>query len=674
MKGWKVAALSVGAASVASAMAVLAASSDPGAVKAGNVTEARVLAEAPSGRNWLVLGGNFGSQHYSPLKQISDKNISRLGLAWSLDIDSPMGLANEPIVVDGVIYVTASLDRVYAIDAASGHLLWQYDPQVRLSVMRNSWAARTNRGVAVWHGKVYFATGDCRLFALDAASGHKLWDSTVCVDSTQTGITGAPTVGDGKVYIGYNGSDTGVRGSLVAFDAQSGQLAWRFWNVPGDPSKPFENPALEMAAKTWHGDHWWEVGGGDVWDSITYDPTTKYVIYGTAGATPEELYGDRAHMQVSGPRLFAGCIVAVKADTGEYAWHYQTSIRTENFHVLVTDVTVGGAKRHVVMTVPRMGVFYLIDAKSGELISQKDLATAHAQALTPVASSAATARPRSGHNWWPMSYNPNTRLVYIPTYDDVARPNGYQNQATGRLIAWDPVAETARWTVPQPLSTNSGVLSTAGNLVFQGQGTGEFDVYSADRGEKLWYIKTGSAIDSVPVSYMVGDDQYVLMPVGLGSASRMFGPVSTMATPESKLGPSRLLAFKLGASLPFPYPHVTIPQVPRPPDQTADAATIKRGQEVFNKFICGDCHSPEADGSGQWKLNGTIPDLRYMPQDVHDQFLAIVMAGTHRPNGMPGFADGAGFPLIKTKMTADEALALHAYIVDLEWKAFKNNP
>ncbi len=675
MNRWKAAALTTTPIAVLTAMAVaIAASTDEQpAVKAGNVTEARVIAEAPRGRNWPVLGGNFGSQHYSPLKQINDKNVHELGLAWALDIDSPMGLATEPIVVDGTIYATASMDRVYAVDAASGRVLWQFDPHVRLSVMRNSWAARTNRGVAVWRGKVYFGTGDCRMFALDAATGRKLWDSPVCVDSTQTGSTGAPTIGDGKVYIGYNGSDTGVRGSLVAIDATTGKLAWRFWNVPGDPSKPFENPALEMAAKTWSGDHWWEVGGGDVWDSITYDPTTKYVIYGTAGATPEELYGDRAHMKVSGPRLFAGCIVAVKADTGEYAWHYQTNIRTENFHVLVTDVTIHGTRRHVVMTVPRNGTFFMLDAKSGELISERDLATAHAAELTPVSTNA-VQRPRSGHNWWPMSYNPITHLVYIPTYDDVGRPNGYQNQATGRLIAWDPLTESARWTIPQPLSTNSGVLSTAGNLVFQGQGTGEFDAYAADRGEKLWSIKTGSAIDSVPVTYVVGNDQYVLMPVGLGSASRMFGPVSTMATPESRLGPSRLLAFKLGGTMPFPYPHVIIPPVPRPPDQTADAATIKRGQEVYGKFICGDCHSPGADGSGQWKLNGTIPDLRYMPADVHDQFLAIVLAGTHRQNGMPGFGDGAGFPLITTKMSADDAVALHAYIVDLEWKAFKNNP
>jgi quinohemoprotein ethanol dehydrogenase len=283
-------------------------------------------------------------------------------------------------------------------------------------------------------------------------------------------------------------------------------------------------------------------------------------------------------------------------------------------------------------------------------------------------------RPRSGHNWWPMSYDPITRLVYIPTYDDVANPTGYQNEATGRLIAWDPVTESARWTVPQQLSTNSGVLTTAGNVVFQGQGTGEFDAYSADRGRKLWSIATGSAIDSVPVTYMVGHQQYVLMPVGLGSASRMFGPVSTMATPESKLGPSRLLAFRLGGTMPFPYPKVTIPPVPRPPEETADAALIKRGETVFYKFMCDDCHSPDADGSGQWRVNGTIPDLRYMPSNVHDEFFAIVLGGSHRQNGMPGFGEGAGFPLVNTKMSVADAVALHAYLIDLQWKAYKSNP
>jgi quinohemoprotein ethanol dehydrogenase len=629
----------------------------------GNVNQQRVLAEARTGENWMVTGGGFDSQHFSPLEQINDKNVGKLGLAWSLDVDSPMGMASEPLVVDGTIYVSGSLDRVYAVDAASGRLLWRVDPHVRLNMIRNSATARTNRGVAVWEGKVFVGTGDCRMLALDAVSGKQLWESPVCVDTVQSGITGAPRVGGGKVYIGYNGSDTGVRGSVVAFDANTGKLAWRFWNVPGDPSKGFENKVLEKAAKTWSGDRWWEVGGGDVWDPITYDSATGLLIYGTAGATPDNYFGDRADLQVSGKRLFAGSIVAVKADTGEYVWHYQTSINTENFHVLIADLTIDGAKRHVVMTVPRDGTFYVLDAKSGKLISRKAIdgrpATEEAKGLTT-----------TGHNWWPMSYNSATGLVYIPAYDDVAKPTGYLTEAVGRLVAWDPLHQAVRWSVPERFPTNSGVLSTAGNLVFQGEGTGTFAAFSADKGQKLWSIETGSAIDAVPVSYAVKGEQYVLIPVGLGSHSRNFGPVSAMATPESKRGPSRLLAFRLGATTPFPYPHVTVPPVPKPPVQTADAGVIKHGEAAFSKFSCNDCHSPEADGAGAWVLDGAIPDLRYMPADVHSQFLGIVLGGSHRENGMPGFGAGAGWPLVKTKMTVEEANALHAYIIDLQWQAY----
>jgi quinohemoprotein ethanol dehydrogenase len=649
------------------AMAAGTPAGDSAVLKAGNVSEARVLAEESSGNNWMVNGGDFGSQHFSPLRQITDKNIGKLGLAWSLDIDSPMGMASEPLVVDGTIYVTASLDRVLAVDAVSGSVRWKYDPHVRLTAMRNSWAARTNRGVAVWEGKVFVGTGDCRMIALDAATGKQIWESPVCVDTTQTGITGAPHVGNGKVFIGYNGSDTGVRGSLVAFDANTGKLAWRFWNVPGDPAKGFENKALAMAAKTWTGEKWWDLGGGDVWDPITYDASTGLVIYGTAGATADSFYGDRADMKVGGARLFAGSIVAVKADTGEYVWHYQTSIHTENFHVIVADIAIGGVKRHVVMTVPRSGVFYVIDAKTGQLISQKPL-DGRSQAAALVQDG--KARPTSGHNWWPMSYNSVTGLVYIPAYDDVAKPNGYLNQAVGRLVAWDPLGQTARWSVPQLLPTNGGVLSTAGNLVFQGQGTGDFDAYSADNGHKLWSVKTGSAVDSVPVSFTAKNEQYIVIPVGLGSASRLFGPVSAMATPESKRGPSRLLAFKLGATTPFPYPKVVVPAIPKPPEQTASADIIKRGAGVFGKFMCEDCHSPQADGTGAWVVNGAIPDLRYMPAEVHDQFLGIVLGGSHRENGMPGFGNGAGWPLLETKMSVEDATALHAYLIDLSWKAY----
>jgi hypothetical protein len=271
-----------------------------------------------------------------------------------------------------------------------------------------------------------------------------------------------------------------------------------------------------------------------------------------------------------------------------------------------------------------------------------------------------------------MSYNAGTGLVYIPAYDDVPESAGYMDEAAGRLVAWDPVSQSTRWSVPQPLPTNSGVLSTAGNLVFQGEGSGVFEAFSADTGRPIWSVETGSAIDAVPVSFAVDHDQYILVPVGLGSASRLFGPVSAMATPESKRGPSRLLAFKLGATSPFPHPTAVVPPVPRPPKQTASAAIVQRGEAMFSKFMCDDCHSPQADGSGAWVVDGAIPDLRYMPAQVHDEFFGIVLGGTHRDNGMPGFGAGAGWPMIDTKMTVEDANALHAYIIDLSWKAYND--
>ncbi len=220
------------------------------ATKPGDVTEARVEADAATGNNWLLNGRTFDAKHFSPLQQLTDKNIGGLGLAWYLDIDGAMGVVSEPIVADGVIYLSAPQSKVYAVDAASGKLLWKFDPKVRLDqAINGSYSARTNGGVAVWNGKVYVGTGDCRLIAIDAATAKQVWEATVC-EPSQTGITGAPHVAKGKILMGYNGSDDGVRGALIAYDAETGKEVWRFWTVPGDPSKPFETKALEMAAKT----------------------------------------------------------------------------------------------------------------------------------------------------------------------------------------------------------------------------------------------------------------------------------------------------------------------------------------------------------------------------------------------------------------------------------------
>jgi quinohemoprotein ethanol dehydrogenase len=658
----------------------------PKTTKAGEVTEARLSAEAAAGSNWLLNGRTFDAKHFSPLQQITDKNAGNLGLAWYMEIEGQMGVVAEPLVVDGVIYVSAPLSRVYAVDAASGKLLWKFDPKTKLNqAINGSYSARVNAGVAVWNGKVYVGTGDCRLIAIDATAGTQVWQATVC-EPTQTGITGAPHVAKGKILMGYNGSDDGVRGALVAYDGETGKEAWRFWTVPGDPSKPFETKALEVAAKTWSGKDSWKIGGGDVWNAITYDDATGLVIFGTAGAGVD--YGEFESIKTSGDRLYSGCIIAVNADTGEYVWHFQTSssgMQTENNHILIADLTIDGEKRHVAMTAPKNGFFYVLDAQTGKLLSANplvkttwatsyDLKTGKA---VEVPKSAGGGRQWTVHNWWPMSYSSLTGLVYIPTTDrqagsKTAVESGESGEDLfGRLIAWDPVAQSARWSVEEQIATNGGVLSTAGNLVFQGQGTGEFAAYAADSGKKVWSIQTGSAIESIPVTFTVNNEQYVIAPVGWGSGSRLFAPARTMATPKSKRGPSRLLAFKLGGSVPFPTPKIMVPPVPEPPKQTANKETIHKGEMLYRKFVCDGCHSPGLDGSGAWVLDGAVPDLRYAPPDVHRDWYAIVLGGSHWEQGMPGFANPPKFAFPNEKMTVADADALHAYVIDGAWKAYK---
>lgn len=687
MKNLKVALI----AAAAIIFAVFIAKSLPGRSSAavglelGNVNVARVLAEEQSGTNWPVNGRDFGETHFSPLKQVTDKNVQKLGLAWYLDIDSPMGMSSEPIEVDGVIYVTTSLAVVYAVDAVTGKVLWRFDPhEQRGASTQNSYAVRANRGVAVWEGKVYVATGDCRLMAIDAASGKQVWASQIC-DPVQTGTTGEPHIADGNVLIGYNGSDDMIRGSLVAFNAQTGKEAWRFWTVPGDPAKGFESKALEMAAKTWMGKksypQWWRFGGGDVWAAITWDRKDNLVIFGTAGAGFVEGTTPRNDAP-DGTKLFSGCVIAVDADTGKLRWYFQTSgkhFQTENFHIMVNDLVLNGQKRHVAITAPRNGFIYVLDAPTGRLLEAKPYGTSHwatsinLQTGRPVevAGQGSTETVGgAGKTWWPMSYNPITGLVYIPAYDARPNPKPGQTATEGKLAAWDPISQSVRWFVPQQIQTNSGVLSTAGNLVFQGQGTGEFDAYAADTGQKVWSIQTGSAIDSVPVTFSVDGQQYVLVPVGWGSASRLFLPASAMATPKSERGPSRLLAFKLAGTLPFPTPPDVIQPVPEPPKQTASEAVVEEGKVLYAAHMCGGCHSPGLDGSGAWTVNGAVPDLRYAPPEVHDQWDAIVFAGTHKAEGMMPFGVDQHFPDL-TALTVEQSHAIHAYVIQQSWKAYE---
>src|SRR5260221_5448529 len=656
------------------------------AAKAGDVTEARVASESAAETNWLLNGRTFDEAHFSTLQQINDKNVNGLGLAWYMDIDGAMGVVAEPVVVDGVIYLSAPQSRVYAVDAASGKLIWKYDPHVRLNMAINgSYSARTNAGVAVGGGKGYVGTGDCRLVAVDASAGEKPWDATVC-DARQTGITGAPHIARGKVLMGYNGSDDGVRGALIAYDAGTGKEVWRFWTVPGDPSKPFETKALEMAAKTWSGKDSWKIGGGDAWNAITYEEGTGLVVFGSTG--PRGDYGEPRSIKGSRGKALLGLRIAWNEGTRGNGCRFPTNAarrQTENNHILMADMTINGEKRHVAMTAPKNGFFYVLDAKTGKLLSAKPLVKTVWASAIDLQTGRAVETPKSAgggrqwtvHNWWPMSYNAQTGLVYIPTTDrradaKAAVESGESGAGLeGRLIAWDPVSQSARWSVEEQIATNGGVLSTAGNLVFQGQGTGEFAAFAADSGKQLWSIKTGSAIESIPVTFSAKGEQYVITPVGWGSGSRLFAPARTMVTPESARGPVRLLAFKLGATAAYPVPPVVIPPVPEPPKLTASKETIHKGEVLYQTFVCDGCHSPGTDGSRAWVLDGAIPDLRYMPADVHRDWYGIVLGGSHWDKGMPGFADPPKFAFPNAKMTVQDADAIHAYVIAQSWKAYK---
>ena len=678
---------------------------EPSAKRSGDVTQARVLKEADSGENWLVNGGRFGGEHFSPLTQIDRTNVMRLGLAWVADIPSALGLNAEVLVVDGVAYLSGPFSLIFALNAETGTLLWQYDPKVRLDLSKSSSAAaRYNRGVAVWDGTVYVGTADCRVVAIDAASGEKRWETNRICDPTEgggTGITGAPRVGAGKVFVGYLAAGAHkARGSLVALDAKSGEELWRFWTVPGDPARGFEGEHLKQASKTWTGG-FAKKGGGTVWEAIRYDPVTGFVIFGTASTVPFN-----AKLRGPGDNLFTNCVMAVDAETGAYRWHYQTVPSDAwgydaTMPLIVTDLEFAGKKRRVVMQVPKNGFLYLLDAHTGELLAADPISkvtwATHVDLETGRPVEVAGARyyesnepnyavrlfpsgVTGAHSWHAMSYSPLTRLLYIPviglptTFSVGAlggrgarvEPMGYGPEEemppdVGKLVAWDPARRERRWAVDYPMPMNGGVLSTAGGLVFQGTATGELAAYDAGSGARFWAHKTGSSIQAAPVSYRVGGEQYVA--VAVGHTGGLGNLIPTRSTGPDAWGPPRVLAYKLDASVELQLPEPRRVPVPRPPSRTASAAQVERGARLFQES-CETCHGARGIGVGERRLDGAIPDLRYMPPEVHAEWHGIVLGGNRRLLGMLSFAGS---------LNAEDSEALHAFVIEQAWKAYEKS-
>jgi PQQ-dependent dehydrogenase (methanol/ethanol family) len=662
--------------------------------KTAGIDGARIVDADQEPGNWLAHGRTYSEQRFSPLDQITADNVGGLSLAWTADTGTTRGLEASPIVVDGVMFTSGSWSVVFAHDAKTGELLWQYDPQVPRDWGKYACCDVVNRGVAVWKGRVYVGTIDGRLVSLDAGTGEKVWEQLTIDKARPYTITGAPRVVKDKVVIGNGGAELGVRGYVTAYDAATGEQRWRFYTVPGDPSLPFEGPHLEKAAATWRGGEWWKVGGGGtVWDSMAYDPELNLLYLGVGNGSPWNRY---IRSPGGGDNLYLSSIVAVNPDDGSYVWHYQTTPGdtwdyTATQHMILADVEIDGRARKVIMQAPKNGFFYVLDRTTGEFISAEAYVpvtwATHVDKETgrPVENPDAhyanemkqiRPSPYGGHNWHPMSYSPRTGLVYIPALDldfKFAQDNAFKHNpggwntgvdlaetipaktaegqiealqnVKGFLAAWDPVAQKEVWRVQHATSWNGGVLSTAGNLVFQGRSDGYFAAYTADSGKLVWETPLHVGIIAPPVSYTVDGEQYVVVMAGWGGAFAMASGVPKHR--NNVLQQGRILAFKLGGKATLPEPQVTPINIPEPPAFESTPEEIAQGEMLYHT-TCATCHGPGASGSG------SLPDLRYMAPETHSAFDAIVRGGAFVGKGMPGFAE-----------VLDEAQtrAVHAYVI-----------
>ncbi|MGC2247241.1 MAG: PQQ-dependent dehydrogenase, methanol/ethanol family [Terriglobales bacterium] len=660
-----------------------------------DVTDAQIVNPDSRPGNWLTHGRTYNEQRFSPLKEINDRNTNRLGLAWYFDLDTHRGQEATPLVVDGVMYFSTAWSKVFALNAATGARLWSYDPKVPLQ-----WGARAccdvvNRGVAIWAGKIYFGTLDGRLIALDATTGHEVWQQLTVDPHWRYTITGAPRIVKGRVIIGNGGGEYGVRGYVSAYDAKTGKLDWRFYTVPGDPSKRFEQPILAEAAKTWTGEWWKNGGGGTVWDSIVYDPELDLLYIGVGNGGP---WNEKYRSPQGGANLFTCSVVALKPETGEYVWHYQEVPGDDwdydsDEQMILADLPIDGKTRKVLLHAPKNGFFYVLDRETGVLISAKpftfvnwatgvDLKTGRpierATARYPdVNSPPIVPGPLGAHSWQPMSYSPLTGLTYIPVNDvgfdyksqanfkfkDSALNMGIDmvaagmpqdpkikkailNSVKGKLVAWDPVQQKQAWAVERPGPWNGGTLATAGNLVFEGTAAGRFEGYRADTGEKVWSFDAQTGVMAGPVTYAVNGTQYVAVLAGWGGVFPLVtGEVAFKSGRVRNV--SRMLAFELGgkASLP-PLPPLEAP-VLHPPPSTATAEQIHHGEAVYQRF-CSGCHGDVAVSGG------LIPDLRYSSALANDQWFKIVRDGAYQSLGMVPFGK---------EVSHQDASDIRAYVI-----------
>jgi quinohemoprotein ethanol dehydrogenase len=562
---------------------------------AGEVDAARLLAASGNTADWLTHGRTYDEQRFSPLANINQGNVAGLRLAWFFDFDTSRGQEATPLVIDGVMYVTSAWSKVFALDARTGRELWRFDPQVPRSKATDACCDVVNRGVAAWGRRVFVGTLDGRLIALDRETGEPAWSVPTTDPTKRYTITGAPRVIEGKVIIGNGGGEMGVRGYVSAYAADDGRMLWRFHTVPGNPALGFENEAMKRAARTWRGKWWKYGGGGTVWDSMAYDPELDLLYIGVGNGSP---WDHHIRSKGEGDNLYLSSIVALRPASGEYVWHFQTTPAeswdfTATQPIVLADLSIDGRLRKVLMQAPKNGFFYVLDRATGEFIHARNYVNVTwTKGLDPktgrprVVAEARYLRepamvapgPLGAHNWYPMAFSPQTRLVYVPALDapghyqrdeafevseralntGLARSRDPANARTvaaaaksrgdAMLIAWDPVAQREVWRVNHEHPGNGGVLATGGKLVFQGSADGRFNAYAADSGARLWSQDVQDVILGGPVTFELDGEQYVAAVAGLGGVAI----ASAAGGVLSRKGFGRVLAFKLDGKAKLP--------------------------------------------------------------------------------------------------------------------------
>lgn len=653
-----------------------------------NITD-KEISDPSNTADWLAYGRTHSEQRFSPLEDINTDNVSKLKPAWYLDLPDKSDMVGTPLVVDGILYYHGEMNRVRAIDARNGKLVWEYDPKVSDEIKKGAMRKvfwKHSRGLSTYGDKIFIGTWDGRVIGINRKTGKEVWQTRTFDYSEPLNITGHVKAFDGKVLVGNGGTELGpTRGYVTAYDAETGKQLWRFYIVPGNPADGFEDEAQEMAAKTWTGKWWEHGGGGNAWHGITYDPELDTLYFGTGNGSP----WNRKHRSPDGgDNLFLSSLVAVDADTGKYKWHVQSAPGetwdyTSTMDIVLADLKIGGKDVKAIMHAPKNGFFYVIDRTNGKVLSaekfvdvnwstkfdlekQRHIVSDNAwywdgeENIYPSAFGA--------HTWHAMSYNPNLGLAFIPTnhlgntFKDEGKGKvdttwrmakhklglgltGWQltkdpHPTRGSLQAWDPIKNKRVWQVNQTYAWGAGTLATAGNLVFQGLPTGKLHAYDARDGKVLWEFDAGLGISAPPITYKLDGRQYVSLLIGPGGAlaSNFGGPGELGFEGHGwKYGvhQRRLISFALDGAV--DVPKQPPPQLAKPifdKDFKVDEKKAADGAGVFASNVCVGCHGGGAIAGMK------APDLRESPAVLsgsEDTFKSIVRDGALLGNGMPKY-------------------------------------